>query len=207
MSRQAGRWKQGSPTQNNREAESLTFNAPSIPLTKTFDRPYGPLQRIDLEFLGTRPQIASVLADTFWMQMASTTDFTRRGRVSHLKTFSTFLDWTAKKGPPVTNLSDITFELLGAFVRWLVDQRALKEVSAVAVYQAVTRHLRAARRLHPKEFQADFEIPYHGLDWRHKGSATLIKMFSQRSFVQQKSEPEKFKMTIPVGIFLHTAMI
>jgi integrase len=163
MSPQASRWKQSARTRISRADEPLNFSAQDIPLMKTFDRQCGPPQKIDLEFLGTRPQLASILADAFWIEMASMSHLTRRGRLSHLKAFSTFLDWKTKKGATITKPSDITFELLGSFVKWLIHQRALKQVSAVTVYEAVAQHLRAARRLHPEEFQADFEIPFHGL--------------------------------------------
>ncbi len=173
MSRQAGRWKQNSSNQLREEAGSLTFSAPSIPLTKTFDRQYGPPQKIDLTFLGTRPQLAPILADTFWLELVSMTDLTRRSRMGYLKQFSDYLDWKAKKGIVVTTLSDISFELLESFAKWLIHQKSLSEVSAVCSYQAVAQHLRAARRLHPKAFKADFEIPFHGLSPQNRGSNAL----------------------------------
>lgn len=173
MSRQAGRWKQSARPPISGADESLNFSAQDIPLMKTFDRQYGPPQKIDLEFLGTRPQLASILADAFWIETASMTHLTRRGRMSHLKIFSTFLDWKTKKGTTITKPRDITFELLGAFVKWLIHERALRQVSAVTVYQAVAQHLRAARRLHPEEFKADFEIPFHGLS-RQVGPAEAL---------------------------------
>jgi integrase len=162
MTRQAVRWAKDSKAAIE-ETESLPLKLGNVPLVNIFERPHGRPQRIDLEFLRARPQIASILADTFWVESTSMIDFTRRSRRSYLKTLFAFLDWKSANGTNVTNLTDFSFELLGDFVRWLIHQRGLSEVSAVSVYSAVAQHLRAARRLHPDEFKADFEIPFHGL--------------------------------------------
>src|SRR6266404_5736772 len=174
MGKQATRWEPHSGEEESAEAELLEFSASSIPLVGIFERPYSRPQQINLKFMGTRPQIAHILADTFWLEMASVSEMTRANRMTWLRALFAFLDWEANQGIEVESLRDFTFELLGGFSKWLIDQRGLSEESARSAYLAVAQHLRAARRLHPKDFEADFAIPSHGFGPAQvKGSDSL----------------------------------
>lgn len=162
MEKQASRWARRSLNGITEDAQSIDFDSSNIPLSKTFERPYGSPQKIDLEFLNARPQIAPILADTFWVEVAPMSELTRRSRVCCLKTFAAFLDWNAaERHTNVTVLREITFELLGEFAKWLTEERKQNEKSAQGTFNSVAQHLVGARRLHPHEFPLDFEIPSH----------------------------------------------
>jgi integrase len=109
--------------------------------------------------------------------------FTRSSRVSSLKTFSAFLEWNAaERQTNITELREITFELLGDFTRWLIEERKLSERSAQATFRGVARHLIGARRLHPQEFQSDFEIPssgFHNINRNHDSDRLPPDVFAE----------------------------
>jgi hypothetical protein len=112
MTRQAVRWAKDSKAAIE-ETESLPLKLGNVPLVNIFERPHGRPQRIDLEFLRARPQIASILADTFWVESTSMIDFTRRSRRSYLKTLFAFLDWKSANGINVTSVLNYWAILLG----------------------------------------------------------------------------------------------
>lgn len=145
---------------------SLTQNGiPDAPLVQRFEPPGGRTVVVNLVFLGSRPKLGRVLANTFWTTYHSGP---RRATVLAiawvLKIFCSFLDQRAKSMPDVLEARDLSADLLREYAVWLVARRKLQRKTAANICMTTACFLRRAKRAFGGEFNPFFRTPRHLFD-------------------------------------------
>ncbi len=132
----------------------------NAPLVKTLDTADGLTFSVDLTFLSSRPELARVLANSFWMiYQPGPRRATAERTASTLKLLHGFLNYRSQSQSDVQSARDLSTDLLKEFAVWLVTKRRLKRKSAAGLFAACCCFLRRARRLYPKDFDALFSTP------------------------------------------------
>lgn len=143
-----------------RKHDLIQLRAKNAPLVQTFEPPGSRPFSVNLTFLSSRPELARVLANTFWMihwpHLRKPTVKRRRGT---LKLFHWFLDYRAHGQPDLQTAKDLSTNLLKEFAVWLIAEHHLKRRSAASIFATCCYFLRRAQRLYSNEFQAHFSTP------------------------------------------------
>src|ERR1051326_8006850 len=117
-------------------------------LVKTLDTPDGLTFSVDLTFLSSRPELARVLANSFWMTyQPGPRRATAERTASTLKLLHGFLNYRSQSQSDVQSARDLSTDLLKEFAVWLLTKRRLKRKSAAGLFAACCCFLRRARRL------------------------------------------------------------
>jgi integrase len=136
------------------------LQAGNAPLVKTLDALDGLTFSVDLRFLAARPELARVLANSFWMIYQPRPRRATADRTTNtLKLLHRFLNYRSQSQSDVQSARDLSTDLLKEFAVWLVTKRRLKRKSAAGLFAACCCFLRRARRLYPKDFDAFFSTP------------------------------------------------
>lgn len=175
------------------------LHAGHAPLVKTFapagSRPFS----VDLTFLSTRPELARVLANSFWMTYQPGPRKATADRTAHaLKLFHRFLNYRSQSRADVRTAKDLSTDLLKELAVWLVAKHRLKRKSAAGLFAACCCFLRRARRLYPKEFDAFFATPknlFAGADNDRAESRALSLADFQKILLAADSEIRRIRDT------------
>jgi hypothetical protein len=115
---------------------------------------------VDLTFLSSRPELARVLANSFWITYQPGARKPTASRTAGtLKLLHRFLDYRAQSQSDVRTANDLNTDVLKEFAVWLVAKHRLKRKSAAGLFAACCCFLRRARRLYPSDFDAFFSTP------------------------------------------------
>lgn len=120
---------------------------------QTFEPPGGWPFSVNLTFLSSRPALARVLANSFWMIHQPQPRWATAHRlVGTLRLFHRFLNYRSQTQPDVQTAQDLSADLLKEFAVWLMARRGLKRRSAAGLFAACCYFLRKSRRLYSEEF-------------------------------------------------------
>jgi hypothetical protein len=136
------------------------LRAGTAPLDQTFERQGGNPFTVRLTFLSSRPDLARVLANTFWLvhqdrprQMTVVTS-------AHcLRLFSLFLDYRMKNQPDTQSPQQLSGDLLKEMAVWLLVKRRLKRQTAAHTLSMCCWFLRQAKHIYPQDFDPAFCTP------------------------------------------------
>jgi len=132
----------------------------TAPLEQTFERSGEKPFTVRLTFLSSRPMLARVLANTFWLVHQ---DHLRKLSVitcAHcLRLFIRFLDYRRKGQPDIASASQLCADVLKEMAVWLIVERRFKRKTAAHTLSICCWFLRHAKRLYPKEFDLAFFTP------------------------------------------------
>ncbi len=138
----------------------VQWRAENAPLVQTFEPPGSWPFSVNLTFLSSRPALARVLANSFWMiHQPRPRNATARRIIGTLRQFHRFLSYRCQSQPDVLTAKDLSTDLLKEFAVWLMARRGLKRKSAAGFFSACCCFLRKSRRLYPKEFAKVFSTP------------------------------------------------
>jgi hypothetical protein len=138
----------------------VQLRAEKAPLVQTFEYPGVPRFSVNLTFLSPRPELARVLANTFWIVYQSgRRRATAIRTVDTLRLFARFLNYRSQGQSDVQTAKDLSTDLLKEFAVWLVAKHHLKRISAAGLFAGCCCFLRRARKLYPEEFNALFSTP------------------------------------------------
>jgi integrase len=136
------------------------IRAEAVPLEQTFQRPGEKPFTIRLTFLSSRPRLARVLANAFWIvHQEGQPRATLLTQAYQLRLFSRFLDYRRKTQADVLSARQLHQDILKEMAVWLLVQRRLKRQSAARSLSSCCWFLRQAKRLYPAEFDAGFSTP------------------------------------------------
>ena len=132
----------------------------TAPLEQTFVRSGEKPFNVRLTFLSSRPALARVLANAFWLVHR---DHLRKLSVitcAHcLRLFSRFLDYRMKGQPDITSASQLSADVLKEMAVWLIVERRFRRKTAAHTLSMCCWFLRQAKRLYPEEFDPAFSTP------------------------------------------------
>ena len=170
---------------------------------QTFEPPGGRPVAVNLSFLSSRPELAKVLANTFWLTYQARP---RRKTVLAvawvLKIFCLFLDYRAKSMPDVLQASDLSADLLKEFAVWLVARRRLQRKTAATVYGTCACFLRRAKRAFAEDFASSFRTPRHlfdGADGDRAESRALSGLDFQKILAAAERDVGQIRQTYKAG--------
>ncbi len=136
------------------------ISSTDAPLVQWFQQRGGRRFSATLSFLATRPKLARVLANVFWiMHRAQPREATVTRFVGILQAFNRFLDYRAKSHAEVRSAKDISRELLQECAVWLVTAGTMQRKVAADLFQKLCLFLRTAKQTFPLEFDASMTIP------------------------------------------------
>jgi hypothetical protein len=143
-----------------RKHDLVQFLAETAPLIQTFEAPTRGRFSVDLTFLSSCPELARVLANSFWITyQPGARKPTANRTAGTLKLLHWFLDYRARSQSDVYTAKDLSADVLKEFAVWLVAKRRLKRKSAAGLFAACCCFLRRARRLYPDDFDVFFSTP------------------------------------------------
>jgi integrase len=132
----------------------------TVPLEQTFVRSGEKPFTVKLTFLSSRPVLARVLANVFWVvhqnhlrKLSVTT------RAHCLRLFIRFLDDRMKGQPDITSASQLSADVLKEMAVWLIVERRLQRKTAAHSLNMCCWLLRQAKRLYPADFDPAFSTP------------------------------------------------
>ncbi|RZU35164.1 hypothetical protein [Edaphobacter modestus] len=132
----------------------------NVPLEQTFQRSGEKPFTIRLTFLSSRPRLARVLANAFWIvHQEGQPKATLTAHAHHLRLFSRFLDYRKKTQADVRSARQLHQDVLKEMAIWLLVKRRLKRKSAAQSLSMCCWLLRQAKRLYPTEFDPGFSTP------------------------------------------------
>ena len=132
----------------------------SAPLEQIFQRPGEKPFTIRLTFLSSRPELARVLANAFWIVYQNGKRRATLIAAAHsLRLFTRFLDHRKKSQRDVQSARQLGAEMLKEMAIWLLVKRRLKRKSAACTLSMCCWFLRQAKRLYPEEFDPAFFTP------------------------------------------------
>ncbi len=173
------------------------------PLVQAFQPPGARTVSVNLTFLSSRPKLARVVANTFWMTYQPRP---RRKTIMSvawvLKIFCTFLDQRAKSMPDVLEARDLSADLLKEYAVWLVARRQLRLKTAATVYGMCTCFLRRAKRVFVAEFDPTFRTPRHlfdGADAERAESRALTLAEFQKILTAAEQDVKQIKSAYKEG--------
>lgn len=136
------------------------LRAGTAPLDQTFERQGGNPFTVRLTFLSSRPDLARVLANTFWFVHQ---DRPRKMTVVTcaycLRLFSRFLDYRMKSQPDTQSAQQLSGDLLKEMAVWLLVKRRLKRQTAAHTLSMCCWFLRQAKQIYPQVFDPAFRTP------------------------------------------------
>lgn len=136
------------------------LRAGTAPLEQTFERPGENPFRVRLTFLSSRPDLARVLANTFWFVYQDRLRKLSVVSCAHcLRLFSRFLDYRMKTQPDIGSARQLCGDVLKEMALWLLVERRLKRRSASHTLSMCCWFLRQAKLLYPQEFDPTFSTP------------------------------------------------
>ena len=105
----------------------VQWRAENAPLVQTFEPPGSWPFAVNLTFLSSRPALARVLANSFWMiHQPRPRNATARRIIGTLRQFHRFLSYRCQSQPDVLTAKDLSTDLLKEFAVWLMARRGLK---------------------------------------------------------------------------------
>jgi integrase len=132
----------------------------AAPLEQTFQRPGEKPFTVRLTFLSSRPELARLLANTFWIvYQGGPRQSTLTAAAYSLRLFSRFLDDRKKNQRDVRSVRQLGPEMLKEMAIWLLVKRRLKRQTAAHTLSMCCWFLRQAKRLYPEEFDPAFSTP------------------------------------------------
>ncbi len=174
------------------------------PLVQTFQPPGGRPVSVNLAFLSSRPKLARVVANTFWITYQAGPPRATVLRIAWtLKNFfSVFLDHRAKGMPDVIEARDLSADMLKEYAVWLVARRRFKRKTAATMYSICTCFLRRAKRAFPGEFDPLFRTPRHlfdGVDAERAESRALSVADFQKILSAAEQDVKRIRSTYKDG--------
>jgi integrase len=164
----------------------------SSPLTRTLQSSDGRCYSVDLTFLATRPRLAQILANSFWITYQAAA---RKGTLDRtkftLRLFSRFLDYRCRTQLDVQTAKQFSTNLLKEFAIWLVATHKLKRKSAAGLFAACCCFLRRAQRLYPEGFDQSFSTPrnlFAGADNDRTESRALSRSEFQKLLIAAEKD-------------------
>jgi len=143
-----------------RRHDLVQLGAGNAPLVQTFQEPGGRSFSVDLTFLSPRPELARLLANSFWITYQPEARKPTANRTSDtLRSLYRFFDYRAQSQSDVYAARDFSTDLLKEFAVWLVAKRSLSRKSAAGIFAVCCCFLRRVRRLYPGDFDALFATP------------------------------------------------
>jgi hypothetical protein len=132
----------------------------NAPLVQKFDQPGGRHFSVNLTLLSERPELARVLANSFWMiYQPEPRSATVSRTADTLRLFGRFLSYRSQSQTDVQTAKDLNADILKEFAVWLVAKHRLKRRTAANVFTVCCCFLRRAQRLYPEEFDSAFSTP------------------------------------------------
>jgi hypothetical protein len=132
----------------------------AAPLVLTFQRRGGNSFTIRLTFLSSRPDLARVLANTFWIVYQNgPRQSTLITAAYSLRLFTRFLDYRKRSQRDVRSARQLGPEMLKEMAIWLLIKRRLKRQTAAHTLSMCCWFLRQAKRLYPEKFDPAFSTP------------------------------------------------
>jgi hypothetical protein len=123
----------------------------SAPLEQIFQRPGEKPFTIRLTFLSSRPELARVLANAFWIVYQNGKRRATLIAAAHsLRLFTRFLDDRKKSQRDVQSARQLGAEMLKEMAIWLLVKRRLKRKSAACTLSMCCWFLRQVKRLYPE---------------------------------------------------------
>jgi len=149
-----------------RRHDLVQVQAQKAPLVQRFEEPSRRPFTVHLTFLSSRPELARVLASSFWMiyqprPRRATAIITAQS----LKLLDRFLSFRSHTQSDVQTAKDLTADLLKEFAVWLVAEHHLKRKTAAQNFTICCCFLRKTQRLYPKEFDPLFSTPKNPIRW------------------------------------------
>jgi len=132
----------------------------NAPLVQSFEQPGGRRFSVNLTLLSSRPELARVLANSFWMiYQPEPRSATVSRTADTLRLLSRFLSYRSQSQADVRTAKDLNADVLKEFAVWLVAKHRLKRKTAANVFTVCCCFLRRAQRLYPAEFDPAFFTP------------------------------------------------
>jgi len=132
----------------------------NAPLVQIFEPAGGHPFSANLAFLSSRPELARVLANSFWMTYQASLRWATVKRTGEtLRLFDRFLNFRSSGQSDVESAKELTTELLEEFADWLVGKHKLKRKTAANIFTVCCHFLRRAQRLYPDDFPPFFTTP------------------------------------------------
>jgi hypothetical protein len=180
------------------------------PLVQTFQPPGARPVSVNLSFLSSRPKLARVVANTFWMTYQPGAPRATVLRVAWVLKifFSTFLDQRAKRMPDVLEARYLSGDILKEYAVWLVARRRFKRRTAAITYSICTCFLRRAKRSFAAEFDPAFRTPKHlfdGADAERGESRALSVVEFQKILTAAERDVKQIRSTYKDGDFPSSA--
>jgi hypothetical protein len=143
-----------------RRHDLVQLQVQNAPLVQRFEAPGSHPFAVNLTFLSSRPELARVLANSFWMIYQPRPRRTTVNRTAEtLKLLDRFLDFRSQSQSDVRTTQDLSPDLLKEFAVWLVAEHHLKRKTAANTFTICCCFLRKAQRLHPNDFDPLFSTP------------------------------------------------
>jgi hypothetical protein len=157
--RSTGRWDSIDEVTLRRH-DLVQVQAQDAPLVQRFEEPGSRAFTVNLTFLSSRPELARVVANSFWMvYQPGPRSATVNRTADSLRLLDRFLNFRSQSQSDVQTTKDLTADLLKEFAVWLVAERHLKRKTAANTFAICCCFLRRAQRLHPREFDPFFSTP------------------------------------------------
>ena len=177
--------------------DRVQLQAANAPLVQLFEPAGGHPFSVNLAFLSSRPELARVLANNFWMMHQPSPRWaTVRRTAEVLKLFDRFLNFRSSSQADVQTAKDLTTDLLEEFAVWLVGKHKLKRRTAANIFTICCHFLRRAQRLYPDEFPPFFSTPkklFPGADNDRTESRTLSLIDFQKILAAAEDEVRKIR--------------
>ncbi|HAX42387.1 MAG TPA: hypothetical protein PLF84_00080 [Bryobacteraceae bacterium] len=196
------RWKSIEPD-SIRKHDLDQLRAANAPLEQRLERPGEQPFTVKLAFLSSRPALARVLANAFWLLHKD-----RRRKLSViscaycLRLFSRFLDYRMSGQPDIVSANQLCADVLKEMAVWLVVERRLKRISAAHTLNMCCWFLRQARRLYPEDFDPGFSTPrnlFPGVEKERPLSKALPPKVFQRILAAASKDIDEIRRTYAPG--------
>jgi hypothetical protein len=175
----------------------------NAPLVQRFEERGGRPFLVNLTFLSSRPELAKVLANSFWeIYQLGPRSATANRTAQALKLFDQFLKYRSKSQTDLRVAKDLTADQLKEFAVWLVAERHLKRKNAANNFTTACCFLRKAQRLYPKEFDPLFSTPknlFAGADNDRAQLKTLSTTDFQKILAAAESDVRRIRETYKPG--------
>jgi integrase len=172
-------------------------------LEQTFQRPGERPFSIRLTFLSTRPRLARVLANTFWIVHQEGQRRATLTACAHtLRLLCRFLDYRKKSQADVRSARQLHQDVLKEMAVWLLVKRRLKRRTAAHAVSMCCWFLRQAKRLYPKEFDPGFSTPtnvFPGIGNERSTSRALSPGTFQKILMAATNEIEVIRQAYKPG--------
>ena len=181
----------------------VQLRAANAPLVQIFEPTGDHFFSVNLAFLSSRPELARVLANSFWMIYQPGPRWTTVKRTAEvLKLFARFLNFRSSSQADVQTAEDLTTDLLEEFAVWLVGKHKLKRRTAANIFTVCCHFLRRAQRLYPDEFPPLFSTPkklFPGADSDCTEWRVLALMDFQKILAAAEDDVRKIRETYNAG--------